>query len=157
VATAAAGAGATANGASETGGAPEQGAPPHPGTRAALLVGPVRLALGTAGLVAAIALGLTGATALAEAAAGAVLTVFTLAAPGGRRKPEQLRPPGSAVGSADDPWWRVLAVAMFPSTYGVGLLTAIALAFNPNLAAFLSGVMLGMGAVALVYGFRFRT
>ena len=45
---------------------------------------------------------------------------------------------------------------MFPSTYGVALLTAIALAFNPNLAAFLAGVMLGMGAVALVYGFRFR-
>ena len=104
----------------------------------------------------AISLGLTGTTALAEAAAGAVLTVFTLAAPGGRRKPEQLRPPGSAVASADDPWWRVLAEAMFPSTYGVALLTAIALAFNANLAAFLAGVMLGMGAVALAYGFRVR-
>jgi hypothetical protein len=115
----------------------------------------VRLALGTAGVVAAIALGLGGATALAEAAAGAVLTAFTLAAPGGRRKPEQLRPPG-AVASAEDPWWRVLAVAMYPSTYGVALLTGIALGFNSNLAAFLSGVMLGMGAVALVYGFRFR-
>ena len=45
---------------------------------------------------------------------------------------------------------------MFPSTYGVALLTVIALAFNNVLAAFLSGVMLGMGAVALVYGFRFR-
>jgi hypothetical protein len=117
----------------------------------------VRLLLGTAGLAAAISLGLTGATALAEAAAGALLTAFTLAAPGGRRKPEQLRPPGSAVASADEPWWRVLAVAMFPSTYGVAILTAIALPFNANLAAFLSGVMLGMGAVALVYGFRFRT
>jgi hypothetical protein len=116
----------------------------------------MRLALGTAGLVAAIALGLGGATALAEAAAGAVLTAFTLAAPGGRRKPEQLRPPGYAAASAEDPWWRVLAVAMFPSTYGVALLTGIALVFNPNLAAFLSGVMLGMGAVALVYGFSFR-
>jgi hypothetical protein len=50
----------------------------------------------------------------------------------------------------------VLAAAMFPSTYGVALLTGIALVFNSNLAAFLSGVMLGMGAVALVYGFRFR-
>ena len=45
---------------------------------------------------------------------------------------------------------------MFPSTYGVALLTGIALVFNPNLAAFLSGVMLGMGSVALVYGFSFR-
>ena len=157
MAIAAAGAGATANGASTTGGASDQGAPPHPGTRAALLVAPVRLALGIAGLVAAISLGLTGATALAEAAAGAVLTAFMLAAPGGRRRPEQLRPPVSEGVSADDPWWRVLAVAMFPSTYGVAVLTGIALFFNANLAAFLSGVMLGMGAVALVYVFRFRT
>jgi hypothetical protein len=149
---------ATASGASdtETGGAPERGAPPHPGTRAALLVAPVRLALGAAGLALAISLGLTGATALAAAAAGAVLTVFTLTAPGGRRKPEPLRPPGYSGASTDNPWWRVLAVAMFPSTYGVALLTGIALAFNNVLAAFLSGVMLGMGAVALVYGLRFR-
>jgi hypothetical protein len=86
-----------------------------------------------------------------------VLTILTLGAPGGRRKPEQLRPSGSAVAFADDPWWRVLAVAMSPSTYGVALLTGIALAVNRDLAAFLSGVMLGMGAVALAYGFRFRT
>src|SRR5262249_60300004 len=127
------------------------------GIRQALVAGPLVRALGTAGLASAISLGLTGATALAEAAAGAVLTAFTLAAPGGRRKPEQLRPPGSAFASADAPWWRALGVAMFPSTYGVALLTALALAFNANLAAFLSGVMLAMGAVALVYGFRVRT
>jgi hypothetical protein len=116
----------------------------------------VRLALGTAGLAVAISAGLSSSTALAAAGAGAVLTVFTLSAPGGRRKPEPLRPPGNTEAAADDPWWRVLAVAMFPSTYGVALLTAIALAFNDVLAAFLSGVMLGMGGVALVYGFRFR-
>jgi hypothetical protein len=40
---------------------------------------------------------------------------------------------------------------MFPSTYGVTLLTGIALAFNHDLAAFLAGVMLGMGATALAY------
>ena len=40
---------------------------------------------------------------------------------------------------------------MFPSTYGVALLTGIALAINRSLAAFLAGVLLGMGAVALVY------
>jgi hypothetical protein len=44
---------------------------------------------------------------------------------------------------------------MFPSTYGVALLTGIALAFNGALAAFLSGVMLGMGAVAAAYAVRF--
>ena len=44
-----------------------------------------------------------------------------------------------------------MAVAMFPSTYGVALLTAIALGFNRDLAAFLAGVLLGMGAVAVAY------
>jgi hypothetical protein len=40
---------------------------------------------------------------------------------------------------------------MFPSTYGVALLTGIALAFNADLAAFLAGVMLGMGLTAVAY------
>jgi hypothetical protein len=38
---------------------------------------------------------------------------------------------------------------MFRSTSGVALLTGIALAFNRELAAFLAGVMLGTGAIAL--------
>ncbi len=45
---------------------------------------------------------------------------------------------------------------MFPSTYGVALLTGIALAFNRDLAAFLSGVLLGMGVVSLVYALSVR-
>jgi hypothetical protein len=89
------------------------------------------------------------ATALAEAAVGAGLTIFTLLAPGGRRRPERLRPP--TLPPPPRSWWRALAVAMFSSTYGVALLTAIALAFNRELAALLSGVLLGMGALALVY------
>jgi hypothetical protein len=124
--------------------------------RQARLVAPVRLALGAAGLIAAIAVGLSAATTLAAAAVGAALTIFTLASPGGRPKPEPLRPPRSGV-APGDAWWRVLAVAMFPSTYGVALLTGIALGFSGVLAAFLAGVMLGMGAVAAAYGFTFRT
>jgi hypothetical protein len=144
---------ATARRDSDTGGAPEQGAPPTVAYRQALLVAPVRLALGIAGLAAAVALGLSGGAALAAAAVGAALTIFTLAAPAGRRKPEALRPPGTGP-LADDPRWRLLATAMFPSTYGVALLTGIALAFNGVLAAFLSGVMLGMGAVAGAFAVR---
>jgi hypothetical protein len=45
---------------------------------------------------------------------------------------------------------------MFPSTYGVALLTGIALAFNRSLAAFLAGVLLGMGAASLVYAVSVR-
>ena len=116
----------------------------------------MRLALGLAGLVAALAFGLSAGAGLVAAVVGAALTIFTLAAPGGRRRPEPLRPPATGPASPEDPWWRVLAAAMFPSTYGVGLLTGIALAFNVALAAFLAGVMLGMGAVAAGYAFTVR-
>jgi hypothetical protein len=46
---------------------------------------------------------------------------------------------------------------MFPSTYGVALLTGIALVFDRDLAAFLAGVLLGLGAVALVYALVARS
>jgi len=120
-------------------------------SRQALLVAPVRLALGLTGVLAAASIDVSAGTALAEAGLGAGLTIFALVASGGRRRPEPLGPPARARAPARQPWWRVLATAMFPSTYGVALLTAIALAFNRDLAAFLAGVLLGMGAVALVY------
>jgi len=131
-----------------SGGASEE-APPLPASRQALLVAPVRLILGAAGLAAAASIGHSFGTAFAEAGAGAGLTIFTLVSPGGRHRPERLRPPAAV--QSPRPWWRVLAAAMFPSTYGVALLTGIALAFNRDLAAFLAGVMLGMGAIALAY------
>jgi hypothetical protein len=137
-----------------SGGASEN-APLPSATRQALLVAPVRLALGAGGLIAAVAIDLSFATALAEAALGAGLTIFTLIAPGGRRRPVRLRPPATAAPPAQ-PWWRTLAAAMFPSTYGVALLTGIALAFNRDLAAFLSGILIGMGTVALVYALSVR-
>jgi hypothetical protein len=136
-------------------GGASQNAPPLSATRQAVLVAPVRLALGAAGLIAAVAIDLSFATALAEAALGAGLTIFTLIAPGGRRRPARLRPPATEA-PAIQSWWRTLAAAMFPSTYGVALLIGIALAFNRDLAAFLSGVLLGMGAVALVYALSAR-
>jgi hypothetical protein len=46
---------------------------------------------------------------------------------------------------------------MFPSTYGVALLSTIALVFNRDLAAFLAGVLLGMGAAGLVYALSARS
>ena len=146
---------ATANGGRErrdiSGGASVEDASPLEARRQALLVAPVRLALGLAGVVAAVSIDLPVGTALAEAGLGAGLTLFALVAPGGRRRPERLRPPARSPAPGRQPWWRVLAVAMFPSTYGVAVLTAVALAFNRDLAAFLAGVLLGMGAAALVY------
>jgi hypothetical protein len=124
--------------------------------RQAMFVAPVRLALGLASLVAAGAIAHSFGTALAEAAVGAVLTAFLLAAPGGRRRPARLQPPLAPRRTAEEPWWRALAVAMYPSTYGVAVLAGIALAFNRDLAAFLSGVLLGMGALALVHALSAR-
>jgi hypothetical protein len=133
------------------GGASEE-APPPSAPRQLLILGSVRLALGFAGLAAAAEIGHSFGTALAEAAVGAGLTIFALISPGGRRRPAQLRPRAPAApGRAAQSSWRFLAEAMFPSTYGVALLTGIALAFNHDLAAFLAGVMLGMGATAVAY------
>jgi pimeloyl-ACP methyl ester carboxylesterase len=131
-----------------SGGASEE-APPPSAVRQALLVAPVRLFLGAAGLAAAGSIGHSFGTAVAEAGAGAGLTIFALVSPGGRRRPARLRPPEPV--QSPQSWWRILAVAMFPSTYGVALLTGIALVFNRDLAAFLAGVLLGMGAIAVVY------
>ena len=139
-----------------SGGASEN-APPLTASRQALLVGPVRLVLGLAGLAAAVSIDVGFGTAIAEAALGAGLTIFALVAPGGRRRPEQLRPPALELSPSTQSWWRALAAAMFPSTYGVALLTTIALVFNRDLAGFLAGVLLGMGAAALVYALSARS
>jgi hypothetical protein len=93
-------------------------------------------------------------TAIGEAAG---LTIFALVAPGGRRRPERLRPPALELSPSTQSWWRALAAAMFPSTYGGALLTTIALVFNRDPAAFLAGVPLGMGAAGLVYALSARS
>ena len=42
--------------------------------------------------------------------------------------------------------------ALFPSTVGVTLLAAAALAVDPRLAAILAGALAGMGTASLAYG-----
>src|SRR5919202_884245 len=107
-----------------------------------------RISVGVAGVAVVRLLGLSPRSAAVGAAVGAGLTLFAVAAPGGRQRPAQfprLPPPEPR------PFWRELASAMYPSTYGVATLTAIALAVNLTLAAVLAGVLLGLGLAALLY------
>jgi hypothetical protein len=80
---------------------------------------------------------------------GAVLTLFTLVAPGARERPAVI--PRLRIEA--DSLLRAWATALYPSTYGVTLLIVVALFFNGVLAAFLAGIMLGMGGAALVSAF----
>ena len=47
-------------------------------------------------------------------------------------------------------WWRIAIRGTYPSTVGVALLAAIALAFSPVLAAVLAGVIGGLGLAGLL-------
>jgi hypothetical protein len=144
VTAAAAGAAATANADRDM----SRGAPERAPRLASVLVGTARVVLGAAGVGGSVSLGLSFATAVAEAGLGAGLTIFALVVPGGRQRPWRLAPPRP---QARRSWWRTLFAAMFPSTYGVAVLTAIALVFDASLAALLAGVLLGMGALALAH------
>jgi hypothetical protein len=46
--------------------------------------------------------------------------------------------------------WHGLAEAAYPSTIGLTALTAIALALQPPLAAFLAGILAGLAAMSVV-------
>ncbi len=53
-------------------------------------------------------------------------------------------------GARPAPLLRAVVSGMLPSTVGVAVLAAAALAFEPILAAVLAGILAGMGIVALV-------
>jgi hypothetical protein len=127
-------------------GAPERAPRLRRPIQLALALGAVRVALAAAGIAGATMLGLPATSAALAIALGAGLTVFAVAAPGGRQRPTRFPrlPPRSA-----QPLWRELGAAMYPSTYGVALLTAIALVVSAALAAILAGVLLGLGLAAL--------
>ncbi len=121
---------------------------------AALLVAPVRIALGLVGLGIAVALDEDGRSAVLAFAIGAFGTAFALVADrrGGilaqRSEPE----PAPADASFES---RLMLVrkAMMPSTVGVSVLAAIAFAAGqPGLGALLAGAVAGMGLTSLFYG-----
>ena len=114
-----------------------------------LVLTPVRLGLGLAGLAAAALLERPGVAAVAFAL-GVLGAAIALGA-----DPRYSRdllgevpplPPGARFASR-----REMAVqGVFPSTVGVAALTAVALFFNATLAALLAGVEAGMGVAGFI-------
>jgi hypothetical protein len=118
----------------------------------ALLIAGLRLGLAVAALAAVILRGVDPRAALGLLALGAF--ALLLAVYGGDRRTRsalkfaeaQPRPEGAhVVGRA-----RSLAHAAYPSTIGLAVLTVIALALQPGLAALLAGLLAGLGVMSLV-------
>jgi hypothetical protein len=116
-----------------------------------MLVAPLRLVLAAVWFVAARAAGSPADPALLAFAVGAFASFFLVANdPRARFRraldgPEQL-PAGVTVAPA----WQHAIHAALPSTVGVAVLAAIALAFQPTLTALLAGILGGLGLAALL-------
>jgi hypothetical protein len=117
----------------------------------ALLVIPIRIALGLVWLAAA---------PLAGAGRGPAMFAFVIGLLGiliaifqdprrrfARSEPEPLELPPDAVVA---PAWRQALAATLPSTVGVSVLAAIAVVPQPTLAALLGGVCAGLGVATLL-------
>jgi hypothetical protein len=124
-----------------------------------LLVGPLRLVLSGAFVVAARAAGSDSRPALLAFVGGAFGTAFFVwSDPRARflpasREPAELPPDASVA-----PAWLHVVHASLPSTVGVSVLAAVSLVFQPTLTALLAGVLAGLGVAALVaaYGMDSR-
>jgi hypothetical protein len=120
----------------------------------ALYVTPIRIVLGVVWLVAARLADAPATGALLAFAGGAFATVFSLYNdPRSRflhRPAPQAAPPDARVAA---PVRQALA-ATLPSTTGVSVLAAVALAFEPVLAAFLGGISAGLGLGGALYALR---
>ena len=124
-----------------------------------LLVGPLRLVLSGAFLVAARAAGATSRPALLAFVGGAFGVAFLAWSDSRARFLRASREPVELPADARvAPAWLHAVHASLPSTAGVSLLAAVALVFQPTLTALLAGVLAGLGVAALVaaYGIDSR-
>jgi hypothetical protein len=124
-----------------------------------LLVGPLRLVLSGAFLVAARAAGATSRPALLAFVGGAFGVAFLAwSDPQARFFPASREPGELPADARVAPAWLHAVHASLPSTAGVSLLAAVALVFQPTLTALLAGVLAGLGVAALVaaYGIDSR-
>jgi len=119
-----------------------------------LHVAPIRLGLGLTWLGAArFAGGPATGTLLAFAGGAFAIVFFLFNDPRGRflgRSDVLPAPTGTVVAS---PVRQALG-ALLPSTVGVSVLAAVALVFQPTLAALLGGISAGLGVAGTFYGLR---
>jgi hypothetical protein len=120
-----------------------------------LLVAPLRLVLSVVCLVAARAAGAPGGSAFIAFVAGAFASMFLITndpRAGFRRGADSVEalPADARVAPA----WLHAVHAALPSTVGVSVLAAVALAFKPTLSALLAGILAGLGGGALLSLFR---
>ena len=118
----------------------------------ALLIATLRFGLAAAGVAASLAGGVDRGPAVGLVAFGAGLVLFSVYA-GGRPQRAALRvgdPEPAPQGAHVESRARALARAAYPSTIGLTVLTAIAVWPQPPLAAFLAGILAGLGVMALV-------
>lgn len=116
-----------------------------------LLVIPIRLLLGVAWLVGARLAGSGSGPALLAFVVGALGIAFLIFNdPRSRFVQADVEPLALPTGASVAPRWRQALGAMLPSTVGVSILAAIAVATRPTLAALLGGVSAGLGLAALL-------
>jgi hypothetical protein len=123
-----------------------------PALRGQLLIAPVRLAIGAAGLIAARVAGAESTPALLAFAIGAFgFGVSILSAERYFAGDEE---PDPAPLYVEERPLSTLVAALWPSTVGVAVLIAISLTVNATLTALLAGVQAGMGFAALLTALR---
>jgi hypothetical protein len=112
-------------------------------------VTPLRFLLAAAALAAALPAGAQSGSARVAFVLGAFGGAgFVLADPRRRMRERTAPRPAPAEFDLEEPWRSALR-ALYPSTLGLTLLAAIALAFDPVLSAVLAGVIAGLGVAGL--------
>lgn len=118
--------------------------------RRVLLVIPVRIGLGIAWLVGATLAGAGGGAATIGFAIGAFGCAFALLTDPRSRLLRNREPAPYPAGAVLDSSWRHVWSALLPSTLGVNVLAAVAIAPQPELTAILGGISAGLGLASLV-------
>jgi hypothetical protein len=110
---------------------------------AAVLLAAIRLVLGLAALLLAIARGVDATVALATAGFGAVLCGFAIVSM--RPRPQRRAPDPS------EPAWRIALRATYPSTIFLTGLSILSLVIRPQLAALCAGLLAALAFAALAF------